>query len=82
MRGQAREAQPAGLTFGQVKSWPSASVPDRERQIVVCDTIQEKEDLYRNAALGEYGLSAGDQVLLLPVEEGQKYLVLCKVVRA
>ena len=59
MRGQARETWPAGLTFGQVKSWPSSSQPDREHQVVVADTIQERADLYRNAGLGEYGLAAG-----------------------
>ena len=44
MRGQARETWPAGLTFGQVKSWPSSSRPDREHRVVVADTIQEMLD--------------------------------------
>ena len=81
MRAQSRETQPAGLTLGQVTSWPSEDRPDRPHKVVVADTIQEQEDLYQNAALGRYGLSAGDQVLLLPVEESQRYLIICKVVR-
>ena len=35
----------------------------------------------QEAGLLPYGLAAGDQVVLLPIEEKQRYIILCKAVK-
>lgn len=70
----------AGLVMGRVLSWPTAEAPEAYHKVLVGGNTQEKGALLRSEALGAYGLMAGDEVLLLPIEEEQRYVILCKVV--
>lgn len=47
-------------------------------RIETSGTIQESFDLLRSNAV--VGLEKGDSVLLLPIEDQQKFIILCKVV--
>lgn len=69
-----------GLVMGRVLSWPTVEAPEMAHKVLVGGNTQERGALLRNEALGEYGLAAGDEVLLLPIEEEQRYVILCKVV--
>lgn len=71
IRNQASGQIPVTFRFGTVVS----SAP---LKIDVSDTTQTGEDLLKNAAIGE--LHSGDSVLLVPIDDGQKFIVLCKVV--
>ena len=79
LRG-AQRGQDGALCLGRVASWPTPTSPDRPRKIVCQGNTQEREDLLSEPGLLPYGLSDGDQVLLLPVEEAQRYIIICKVV--
>lgn len=70
----------AGLEMGEVLCWPSAEAPGAAHKVLAGGNTQEKGDLLRNEALGPYELAAGDKVLLLPIEEAQRYVIVCKVV--
>jgi hypothetical protein len=41
-------------------------------------TVQEKSDLMKNSAIASF--TNGDSVLLLPIEDQQRFIILCKVV--
>lgn len=47
-------------------------------KIEVSGTVQESADLLRNSSIID--LVTGDRVLLLPIEDQQKFIILCKVV--
>lgn len=47
-------------------------------RIEVAGNIQLKEDLKKNSGLSP--LEVGDRCLLVPLEDEQQYLILCKVV--
>lgn len=47
-------------------------------KIDVARTIQEGRDLLKNSMLGP--LEPGDQVLVIPIDDEQRYIILCKVV--
>ncbi len=70
----------AGLALGKVTSAPSEESPDTPLKVSVGGTVQEEGDLLKNAALDDLGFAAGDRVLLLPIEEAQRYIIICKVV--
>jgi len=71
---------PGGIVFGKVISAPDGEAPARPLKIMVGGTIQEAEDLLKNAALDSLSFAAGDRLLLLPIENAQRYVILCKVV--
>ena len=68
-------AAEGGLCLGTVASWPDQDHPTRPHRVIAGGTSQEREDLL------PYGLAAGDQVVLLPIEENQRYIILCKAVK-
>lgn len=71
---------PDGLCMGTVISWPSELDPGRPHKVIAQGNTLERDDLLASPALLPYGLAAGAQVLLLPIEEGQRYIIICKVV--
>ena len=73
LRTEARGQVPASFLFGKVKSTDPLIV-------TVSKTDQSGSDLLMNAGVGK--LETGDSVLLIPLENNQKFLVLCKVVEA
>lgn len=70
-REEARGQIPASFLFGEVKSADPLVV-------TVSKTNQSGETLLKNASLSV--LQPGDSVLLLPLENNQRFLILCKVV--
>ncbi len=70
-REEARGQIPASFLFGEVKTV-------NPLVITVSKTDQSGNNLIRNAAIGE--LKAGDSVLIIPLENNQRFLVLCRVV--
>lgn len=71
---------PAGLTLGKVISAPDADHPGTPLKIAAGGTVQEIEDLLKNSDLTSF--SSGDLLLLLPIEDAQRYIIICKVVNA
>lgn len=71
VREQADGQIPTTFRFGTVVS----AAP---LKIEVSNTVQTKADLLKSNSIGE--LHSGDTVLLLPFEEDQRFLILCKVV--
>lgn len=65
---------------GTVISWPSQSRPGANKQIMADGNIQDKDSLLIDGRFGPYDLAAGDSVLLIPIEDRQRYIILCKVV--
>ena len=78
LRGDSGGA--GGLCLGTVSSWPSREAPAQPCRVVAEGTTQEREDLLAAPSLLPYGLEAGDLVVLLPIEEAQRYIILCKAV--
>ena len=80
------QPQPSGvvgdLTMGNVISAPDVENPDRPLRVSVSGTLQDREDLLKSAELDPLGFVAGDQLLLLPIDEAQRYIIICKVVSA
>ena len=73
-------AAEGGLCLGTVASWPDQEHPTRPHRVIAGGTSQEREDLLSAPGLLPHGLAAGDQVVLLPIEENQRYIILCKAV--
>lgn len=71
LRADAAARLPAGYRIGTVISADPL-------KIKVAGLIQEKEDLQKNSDLP--ALAAGDRCLLIPMEEEQQYLIVCKAV--
>jgi hypothetical protein len=71
IRTQAGDQIPATFRFGTVKSVSPLKVE-------VSETVQTAADLLKNAAIGE--LHSGDSILLIPFEEDQRFIMLCKLV--
>lgn len=71
IRADNKAQLPAGYRMGTVIS----ADPLR---LEVAGNIQEKEDLYKSSGLPV--LTAGDRCLLIPMNEEQQYLIVCKVV--
>ncbi len=63
--------QPTAFRLGSV----STSSP---LTVEVAGTVQESSALLKNSHLGAF--YSGDQVLLLPIENEQRYIIICKVV--
>lgn len=72
-REEARGQIPASFLFGKVVSANPLAV-------TVSKTNQSGSNLLKSASLGL--LMPDDDVLLIPLENNQKFLVLCKVVEA
>lgn len=80
IRREAVTAAPTGLVMGKVLTWPSQAAPMTPHKILAGGNTQERGALRANPTLLPYGLTSGDEVLLLPIEEAQRYIILCKVV--
>lgn len=74
-------AAEGGLCLGTVAFWPDQDHPTRPHRVIAGGTSQEREDLLSAPGLLPHGLAAGDQVVLLPIEEKQRYIILCKAVK-
>ena len=74
-------AEEGSLCLGTVASWPDQDHPTRPHRVIAGGTSQEREDLLSSPGLLPHGLAAGDQVVLLPIEEKQRYIILCKAVK-
>lgn len=70
-RDDAKAQTPVAYRFGKV-------VNEDPLKIETSGTIQEKFDLLRSNTVID--LKKGDSVLLLPIEDQQKFIILCKVV--
>lgn len=73
IREDVREQTPVTYRFGKV-------VSTSPLKIETSGTIQESFDLLRSNTV--INLEAGDSVLLLPIEDQQRFIILCKVVGA
>ncbi len=71
IRAQASGQVPVTFRFGTVISVSPL-------KIEVSDTVQTADDLLKNNAIGV--LNSGDSVLLVPFEEDQRFIILCKLV--
>lgn len=71
MRGQVPGQIPVNYRIGEVKSGAPL-------QVTVDGTIQSGAQLLKNADLGE--LHSGDAVVLLPFDDDQRHIILCRVV--
>jgi len=71
LRKDVQENYPVAYRFGTVKSI-------NPLRIETGGTIQENFDLLRSNTVVD--LNIGDSVLLLPVEDQQRFIILCKVV--
>ncbi|MCX7615624.1 MAG: DUF2577 domain-containing protein [Clostridiales bacterium] len=65
------EKRPPGYRMGEI-------VSENPLKVEVSGTVQTSEDLLKNDALASF--QKGEQVLLLPIENEQRYIILCKVV--
>lgn len=69
---QDNKAQiPVSFRFGQV-------ISTAPLKIDVAGTIQESDALLKNDALNYF--EVGDKLLLIPIEDEQRYVIICKVV--
>ena len=73
MRQQAEAVQPVGMSFGTVVSPSPLRISVRGLEVTA-------EALEKNSALPI--LYAGDRCLMLPLEEAQRWVIICKVVGA
>lgn len=64
---------PVTFRFGQVIS----TIP---LKVDVAGTVQETDSLLKNKILSTF--EVGDKLLLVPIEDEQRYIILCKVVNA
>jgi len=71
LRKDADARIPVSFRFGTV-------ITADPLRIEVAGTVQEAEDLIKNAALSEFAV--GDSLLLVPIENEQRYIILCRVV--
>lgn len=67
----SKEQLPVNFRFGYVKSV-------NPLRIDVAGTIQESTEVLKNSLITEF--SEADMLLLVPIEEEQRYIILCKVV--
>jgi len=72
LRKDLLSIMPAIHRFGEV-------ISINPLEIEVGGTVQEKTDLLRNYS---YSPDIGDRVLLMPIENEQRYIILCKVVKS
>jgi len=68
---QIKKMQPVNIRMGEVTSVGPL-------KLVVAGTVQTSEALLKNKALAT--LEIGDQLLLIPIEDEQRYIIVCKVV--
>jgi hypothetical protein len=62
---------PVSFRFGRVISKDPLTLD-------VAGTIQDKSSLLKNSAVSYF--TEGDRLLLVPIEDEQRYIILCKVV--
>lgn len=62
---------PASYRLGRV-------ITSNPLTVDVAGAIQEKIELQKNSLITSF--SENDQLLLLPIEDEQKYIIICKVV--
>lgn len=81
--GRADELKPELLRRGRVLGAPTPERPDLP-VVVEVDALtasSEEGELSKDAHIGPFELAAGDEVLLLPEDGGQRYLILMRVVK-
>lgn len=71
IREDSRANYPTMHRFGRI-------VSTQPIQVEVDDTIYEESDLLKNDSITNF--TVNDNVLLLPIEEEQRYIILLKVV--
>lgn len=71
MGDQGEERIPEPYYIGKVESVNPLSVS-------FSNTVQKGSDLFKNANIGE--LFSGDTVFLVPINDNQQFIILCKVV--
>ncbi len=71
MRQQGKSQIPVTIRFGTI-------ISANPLKVDVGNTVQEKDDLLKNADIGE--LHSGDTVLLVPIEDNQRHIIICRVV--
>lgn len=72
IREEARKQVPVYFRLGDV-------ITPAPLKVNVAQTIQDKDTLLKNSSLTEF--DAGDTVLLMPIEDEQRYIIICKVVK-
>ncbi len=71
IRTEAKKQIPTFMRLGEVITASPLTVN-------VSQTIQDKDSLLKNSSLYEF--NAGETLLLIPIEEEQRYIIICKVV--
>lgn len=71
LREDAANRTPAFLRFGKVTSVNPLKVE-------VSGTVQEKTNLLKDQRIASFEI--GDNLLLLPIEEDQRFIIICKAV--
>lgn len=71
IRQDSMSQLPATFRFGTV-------VASEPLKLDVAGTIQDESSLLKNNAINEF--EEGDKLLLVPIEEEQRYIILCRVV--
>jgi len=62
---------PVSFRFGRV-------ISKDPLMLDVAGTVQDKSSLLRNSLISYF--AEGDRLLLIPIEDEQRYIILCKVV--
>lgn len=73
MREDSRKQIPAGFRLGTVISSSPLAVE-------VAGIAQDADSLLKNSLLTSF--DTNDKLLLIPIEEEQRYIIVCKVVSA
>ena len=73
IREDSQKRIPAYYRFGNI-------VSENPLKVNVGGIIQDSGALFKNASLSYF--NEGDRVLLIPIEDEQRYVIVCKVVEA
>ena len=71
IREEAKKQIPAFVRLGEV-------ITPAPLKVNVAQTIQEGDALLKSSSLAEF--QAGERLLLIPIENEQRYIIICKVV--
>ncbi len=70
---KTRKRPEGAFVLGVVVSWPSP------KHIRADGDVHDEDDLLVDARLALGDLAVGDTVLMAPIEDRQRYVILCKV---